>query len=259
MVMMLPGQQLGFHWDVPWFWGASRWTLPQWLLVVMANSRLWEDKQLPQIQGVSWLHNDGSVNNTKSGAKFAFYPDGAARPAKVVPSAFNKAVVLDGCKVAHGVERYRPESDMPVLDKADSHTLVHTGNHNWELRTNNVVRKKYTTKDFRLSLAWRARCFKDEAEQADWRRSMEDDRKMELEDVLSTLEQDLRSRGYLSGGRPRPEPLEYAQLLLDVYGAYPIDNRHSAVIPYNYCLLPRIAPKWASGILDAAVSPFCTA
>lgn len=199
MVLVLPGQQLGFHWDVrewpnpnaenaqlahrqqsgwwhdlpdapllmrcfprnsanqrlspcnyahrtlfqsnplpqvPWFWGASRWTLPQWLLVVMANSRLWEDKQLPQIQGVSWLHNDGSVNNTKSGARFVFYPEGAARPGIAVPSAYNKAVVVDGCKVAHGVERYKPSADLPKLNKKDQHTLVHTGDHHWQLRTN---------------------------------------------------------------------------------------------------------------------------
>lgn len=87
---------------------------------------------------------------------------------------------------------------------------------------------------------------------------MEDDRKIELEDVLSTLEADLRDRGHLAAGSPRPAPLQFAMMLLDVYGSYPVDNRHSSVIPYNYCVLPRIAPAWARGALDALVTPFCT-
>jgi len=225
----------------------------------MANSKLWAKEQLPQIQGVAWLHNDGSVNNTKSGAKFAFYPEGAARKATVVPSAYNKAVVLDGCKVPHGVERYRPEESMPILDKGDSHALVHTGEHKWELRTNDVVRKNFTTEDFRVSLAWRARCFKDAEEQADWRASMEDERKMSLSSVLGRLEEDLRARGYLSMGAARPAPLEFALLLLDVYGAYPVDNKHSTVLPYNYCALPKLVPEWMQSTVDAAVTPFCMA
>jgi hypothetical protein len=45
------------HYDAPWFWGASRFTMPQWILVVMEQSKLWEPAVVRQLQGVAYLHN----------------------------------------------------------------------------------------------------------------------------------------------------------------------------------------------------------
>lgn len=51
IIIQLPGQQLGVHLDVPWFFGANRLLLPQWLLVVMSESHLFDDIRVHQIQG----------------------------------------------------------------------------------------------------------------------------------------------------------------------------------------------------------------
>lgn len=55
--MQVPGQAVPMHYDSPWFWGASRFTMPQWLLVVMEQSKLWEPAVVRQLQGVAYLHN----------------------------------------------------------------------------------------------------------------------------------------------------------------------------------------------------------
>ena len=57
IILQLPGQAVPMHYDVPWFWGASRFTLPQWLLVVMDHSGLWRDRRVSQLQGVAYLHD----------------------------------------------------------------------------------------------------------------------------------------------------------------------------------------------------------
>jgi hypothetical protein len=49
LLLILPGQELPMHLNVPYFWGADRSTLPQWLLVAMKNSHLFEDIFIPQV------------------------------------------------------------------------------------------------------------------------------------------------------------------------------------------------------------------
>ncbi len=58
ILLMLPGQELPMHLNVPYFWGANRSSFPHWLLVLMKNSELFEDIFIPQVQGVSWLNTE---------------------------------------------------------------------------------------------------------------------------------------------------------------------------------------------------------
>ncbi len=38
IVITLPGQTVATHFDVPWFWGASRFNIPRWALPAMEQS-----------------------------------------------------------------------------------------------------------------------------------------------------------------------------------------------------------------------------
>jgi hypothetical protein len=105
LILVLPGQELPMHWDVPWFWGATRFTIPQWLLVVMEQSGLFADLSVPQIQGVSWLHNSSALAGT--GGEFFYYPNGVSGEQMAVQSLYNHAIIVDGCRVAHGTRRWR--------------------------------------------------------------------------------------------------------------------------------------------------------
>jgi hypothetical protein len=75
---LLPGQELAVHTDVPEFRGVNRTRNPQWLLVAMHHSGLFEDWRMPIATGVSWF-------GRPRGGEFAFYPDGPEAPARALP------------------------------------------------------------------------------------------------------------------------------------------------------------------------------
>ena len=49
--LMVPGQELAVHTDVPEFRGANRKVVPQWLLVVMHHSGLFDEYRMPIATG----------------------------------------------------------------------------------------------------------------------------------------------------------------------------------------------------------------
>ena len=55
VIVMVPGQELPMHLDLPYFWNADRRNIPHWLLILMKKSNLFNDRFIPQVQGVSWL------------------------------------------------------------------------------------------------------------------------------------------------------------------------------------------------------------
>lgn len=257
LILMLPGQELPMHWDVPWLWGATRFDMPQWLLVVMEQSGLWEDRSVPQIQGVSWLHDakDGD------GGDFFFYPRGAAGKAQTVLARRNSAIVLDGCRAIHGVRRFKPAHKVPSMSRHVSNELRHVAGDDWELVSNGTRIGSYKTNDFRMSLVWRARCFETEEEKQRWHadQTFPDGKthKLELAEVLDTLETDLRKRGVLGADAARPAPLQFAMMLLDTYAQYPNDPVKTHIIAYNLCMIPRIAPAWLRPAASAIADLLC--
>ena len=99
--VMVPGQELAVHTDVPEFRGCNRKVMPQWLLVAMHHSGLFEQHRLPIATGVSWFHDC-------DGGEFTCWPDGADGSARQHPVRQNTAVVLDADSVFHGVDRIAP-------------------------------------------------------------------------------------------------------------------------------------------------------
>ena len=49
-IVQVPGQTVAMHIDSPYFWGASRFSFPQWFLVAMVFSNLFRDKFIDQVQ-----------------------------------------------------------------------------------------------------------------------------------------------------------------------------------------------------------------
>ena len=96
--ILLPGQELAVHTDVPEFRGISRRDHPQWLCVVMHHSGLFDRWRMPIATAVSWYQD-------ARGGEFAFYPDGASAPGIAHQVQANTAVILDTDTVFHGVDR----------------------------------------------------------------------------------------------------------------------------------------------------------
>lgn len=222
--LLLPGQELGVHTDVPQFRGAERLRVPQWLLVVMHHSGLFEDRRLRIATGVSWYRD------SSGGGAFVFYPRGPWAPPVRHEIGFNTAVVVDTDTVMHGVDTVLAASGnappLPPFERGmrlerrptcagDGEVAGSTNTtggcstaapdpdaREWQLvAPDGRTLGTYAWHDMRFSVSWKAYCFVDEAEREAWRASESAEEALPLESILHTLLVDLVERGRL----PRPK------------------------------------------------------
>jgi hypothetical protein len=208
--LLLPGQELAVHTDVPEFRGANRRIVPQWLLVVMRHSELFETWRMRIATGIAYF---GSA----VGGELAYYPEGAAGPPATYEPRHNTAALLDTDTIFHGVDRVAGD-DSALHSLRPGMRLVHDGDRRWSVRAadGDAVVASFGTDDLRYSVSWKAYCFADEAEQAAWSDHTDD---LTLEQILATLEDDLRRRGVLDGDRPADA--DFGRLLIDTYVHFP--------------------------------------
>ena len=205
--VMVPGQELAVHTDVPEFRGANRKILPQWLLVVMRHSGLFEAWRMPIATGICYFGGG-------TGGELAYYPAGADGPAATFTPRHNTAAMLDTDSIFHGVDRVGGDESR-LASLAPGMTIGHDGDDVWTVR-NGGPAASYGTDELRLSISWKAYCFADEAEREAWAAHTDD---LGLDVILDTLEADLAARGSLAGDRP--EPAAFGRMLIDEYVRFP--------------------------------------
>jgi hypothetical protein len=213
--LMVPGQELAVHSDVPEFRGVNRKQHPQWLIVVMHHSGLFEKWRMPIATGVAWFHDC-------RGGEFAFYPDGPQAPAVAHPVRFNTAVLLDTDTIFHGVDRVA-ETGAPVAFLEPGTRLVFEGQGTWRAVLGERTLARYRWQDLRFSISWKAYCFADEAEREAWHRHADD---LSVEAVVETLVDDLRRRDRIAA--ERPSNAELVDVLIDEYVPYPAAAGHAS-------------------------------
>jgi hypothetical protein len=206
--ILLPGQELAVHTDVPEFRGLNRKLHPQWLIVVAHHSGLFDEYRMPIATSVSWYQD------TKGG-EFAFYPDGIEGAARAYDVHFNTAVIMDTDSVFHGVDRVM-EIDRPIPQFLPRMRLHALGDGNWAVRDGEEEVARYRWDDMRFSVSWKAYCFRDEVERDAWR---DHSRDLDADTVLQTLCDDLRERGRI--GPERPSNRELAEILVAEYVKFP--------------------------------------
>ena len=157
LLLQLPHQMLPFHFDVPFFDGATRHIFPKWLLTVMdqSNIQIFNQNRIPQIQIVSYIHNDKDYTNTADvcvadrntktggcesddndgntsdkhnnynynysytkGGEFLLY-DRSVKPTKVLkfPPYARSGVFVDGSVAIHGTNEWYPSYDFKHREK----------------------------------------------------------------------------------------------------------------------------------------------
>ncbi len=208
--VVVPGQELAPHTDVPELFGCNRKTMPQWLVVVMLRSGLFDESRLRIATGVSWL-------SSGEGGTFACWPDGVDAPAVEVEAAPNSAFVIDNCDVVHAVDRFGPlgaevaplRPGMQLDLSLDGQSVV------TDPEGATVVR--YSLDELRVALVWKAYCFEDAADLARWQRG---DNQLTIDVVIDRIVQDLRVRGRITGLAPSSP--ELGLLMIDEYVRYPI-------------------------------------
>ncbi len=203
--ILIPGQELAVHTDVPEFRGANRKLYPQWLMVVMHHSGLFDAYRMPIATAVGWF-------NDCRGGEFVYYPAGADGRAATLPARANTGVMLDTDSVFHGVDPVAGEPP-PVLRPGMTLRWLDDG---WALCDGDAVRARYGWDEIRFSISWKAYCFADEAERRAWHEHRDD---LALAPILDRLADDLRARGRLTG--PRPDATTFALALIDEYVKFP--------------------------------------
>jgi hypothetical protein len=206
--LLVPGQELAIHTDVPEFRGMSRMNSPQWLLVVMQHSGLFERWRMPIATAVSYF-------GRCKGGDFAFYPEGAEGEPQTIPARHNTAVLLDTDSVFHGVDRV---SDEPVAmaPLSPGMQLLWESGGSWRVGPEAEPIVRYPADEVRFSVSWKAYCYTDEAEERAAREHSDD---IGREQALETLFADLRERGRL--GDELPERRDLAMLMVDEYVKFP--------------------------------------
>lgn len=206
--LLIPGQELAIHTDVPEFRGANRMNAPQWLLVCMLHSGLFDRWRIPILTCVSWF-------GAAQGGAFTFYPAGALGSREAIPAKHNTAILIDTDSVFHGVERVRESlPDLPPIDPVSR--LHFLGGERWALQRDNNTLAEYAWSEIRYSISWKGYCFRDQAERARWLDHSDD---LCLDDIVDTMERELRRRGVLVG--PRPAPDAFASMLVETFIAFP--------------------------------------
>ncbi len=205
--ILVPGQELALHTDVPEFRGANRTFAPEWLLVAMHHSGLFHRWRRHIATGVSWYHDC-------DGGEFVYYPDGPHAPPHRLPARKNTAVVLDTDSVFHGIDPVAlRDTTLPMIEPGVR--LHRDDDGRWSVRREGELRATYRWDDLRLSISWKAWCFADEDEVR-----IDDDHSddLTLEQILEVFVRDLRDRGRC---RARPDDDTLARLILDEYIRFP--------------------------------------
>jgi hypothetical protein len=192
--LLVPGQELAVHTDVPEFRGANRKRFPQWLMVVMHHSRLFEAWRIPIATGIAYFQEC-------EGGALAYYPHGPEGPVETLPARHNTAIVLDTDSVFHGVDRVAETVPLPAL--RPGMRLRFEGEGRFAVGPEAAPLAHYRWGELRFSVSWKAYCFADEAER---RAVLEHADDLELDAILGALEGDLRRRGRIGSRTPEGLP-----------------------------------------------------
>jgi hypothetical protein len=206
--ILVPGQELAVHTDVPEFRGINRKRHPQWLVVAMRHSGLFEDWRMPIATGIAWFHDC-------KGGELAFYPDGPDAPPVAHEVRYNTALLLDTDSVFHGVDRVA-ETEVSVEHLRPGMRLHFGGGDRWILRDEDRVVGEYPWHTLRFSVSWKAYCFRDESERRRWFEHHDD---LTAETVVDRMVEDLRARGTIRGDRPPDH--ELVETIIDSYTRFP--------------------------------------
>ncbi len=207
--ILLPGQELPLHTDTPAFRGLDQTNAPEWLLVCMGHSGLFEDWRTPMIGAVSFF---GGCE----GGDLVCFPNGVDGPQVRTPAADDTAIVLDSEGVFHGVARVGG-ADHPAPPSEIGMEIQHVGGDGWVVRSRGKDVAEYRWGQFRFSVQWKAKCYRSEADRAGADG-------IAREAAEATMVEDLRRRGAL--GDALPNETELALRMIQTYVRFPAGALH---------------------------------
>jgi hypothetical protein len=212
--ILVPGQELGLHTDVPEFRLVPGAKVPLWLRVVMRQSGQFERWRLRVATAVIYLHDC-------EGGEFAYYPAGPEGAATTIHPRPRSAVVLEAESLFHGVDRVGPfDADAPPVNSGS--VLRFNADNLWDLLASEDAGATrvatYSTSEVRFSASWKAFCFESRADKRRWRDHSDD---LRPEQILPVLLDDMRTRGSLADGGSKLTDHDLGLRLIDEYVRFP--------------------------------------
>lgn len=160
--LFIPGECQGIHTDTAEFRGCNRTNCPEWFVVCMHHmGEVFDYWHVPIVTAISWFSDH-------QGGELVYY-GALEEPGTPHPTPFNTALVLDTDSIFHGVDPTGGHELAPPRVPADS-LLQHKGDGRFCViseATGQVLHgyEDMTWSDIRMSVQWKAYCFKNEAEQ----------------------------------------------------------------------------------------------
>jgi hypothetical protein len=172
----LPMAGLPPHLDLPFFRGTMNREVPAWMLAPMGYAGLFHNWAVPVASAISWFY-DGA------GGEFEYWPKGFDKASKLMrPPFFNTAVLADNEYMHHRVGSIGRPEDFVAEDAIPYHAkLALVGDDQWQVQEEGSTLASYDYAAVRLSVLWKAYCFKTEAEAVDY-----DDKRHDLTPELVT-------------------------------------------------------------------------
>ena len=247
LVIQVPGQTVASHIDAPYFYHANRFQFPQWLLAAMVFSNLFADDFVDQVQVVAYYHKW----KTTDGGDFSFWNVPGSPIPQISKPAGGSANSVDGSKMVHAANVYRPKQRPPVMKQTAKNELRWRKDTSlWDVVSDDVVLQTYEEDEIRFGVVYRARCFANDADLAAFRKGQLN--QWSVDYVLSKFRRDLKE----NYGRSDADALgayDLGLLIMDTYIKYPYSS--SAIVPLNYCAIDRMFP--GSLLAKKFVSWFC--
>jgi hypothetical protein len=207
----MPLRDLG-HTDVPAFRGVTRDNAPEWLLIHMARSGLFDRWRMRIATAVSWFY-EGEAGG------FTFWPDGPDAPPVSIRPPRNSALVTDADMLFHRVDGVGGPEDH-TLDTIDLGALLvlDEPGASWLVRDGDRVVSRYHYGAVRVSVSWKAYVFADEAETA-----IVDDHRDDLtiDQVADVLVDDLAAKGHHLDPPVGPTDAAFQAAVVGAYGVSP--------------------------------------
>ncbi|MFT6557984.1 hypothetical protein [Sneathiella sp.] len=183
----LPASGAPFHLDLPFYRGAENKEVPSWMLTPMRYSNLFQDWAIPIASAVTWFYEG-------EGGEFEYWPDGLDHPSLTESPPFtNRCVLADNEYMFHRVGAIGPVSEHGKYDDIGYDALLELGpDDRWHVKEDGKTRASFDYGQVRISILWKAHCFKDERLAAIYDDHSDDLTAERVRDIFSA---DLKRRG----------------------------------------------------------------
>jgi len=193
--VVLPGQEVGMHADVPTFRGLNRLKLDTKFLVGAHLSGYFYDYRVKILTAVTYIGN--SSRRDPEGGLFSFFPYGPFGERIDWSADFNTGVILDTDSVFHRVTPCQPKrvaKHVPPFHPMFTWLSFDPESKLWLLKENDTLLQTYEDDDLRISLSWKVYMFKSQEDYDLWKNQ---DEPLDVHTLLERYRQSYMQEGIL--------------------------------------------------------------